>query len=181
MMGRQFAAAIFLVAIPALALAAPPKPAAAPAGAHPQFTTKNFGDWTLRCKQIDTGAAARKACEIAQAIRSVKTKRPVAEVAIGRFNKTDPFRLTAHVPSNIALPSQVKFDYREAHGIDLRWRRCLPIGCYADAPLTDAELKIFHVQTEPGAIEYFTASGRPVKLPISFRGLNDALNALAKE
>lgn len=172
---------------PAMAQAADQKPAApAPSeqkatAAEPQKTTATYGDWELRCLNTSAGVTSSngKVCEIAQTVREGQT--PMAEIAIGRFNKTDPLRLTAHVAPNIALPSVVKFDYREAHGVTLNWRRCAPVGCFADAFLTDDQAKIFHVQTEPGAINFFNAGGQPVKIPVSFKGLSQAMDALAKE
>ncbi len=86
-----------------------------------------------------------------------------------------PYRL------NISLPSVVKFVYREAHGVTLNWRRCAPVGCFADAMLTADQAKIFHIQTEPGAIEFYNAGGQQVKIPVSFKGLTPAMDALAKE
>ena len=187
---RNRAAAVLLaqaLLFPALARAADQTPAAPPpagqkmAVAEPQKTTATYGDWVLRCLNPSAGVVSSngKVCEIAETIR--EGQRPMAEIAIGRFNKTDPLRLTAHVAPNIALPSVVKFDYREAHGITLNWRRCAPVGCFADAFLTDEQAKIFHEQTEPGAIQFFNAGGDPVKVPVSFKGLTQAMDALAKE
>ena len=65
--------------------------------------------------------------------------------------------------------------------LDLPWRRCLPGGCFADALAADDVLKRWRGLTEPGRIVLKSASGREVALPLSFRGLAPALDALAKE
>jgi invasion protein IalB len=174
-----------LLAFPALAQTAAPKPAspasAAPVAAEPQNTSATYGDWMLRCQRVGEGAGARKICEIAESIRDGQTRQPVAEIALAQLNKADRIRLTVHVASNISLPSIAKFTYREAHGVELAWRRCASVGCFADAALTDDQIKIFRVQDEPGGVEFYDADGRPQKFPVSFRGLGQAMDALAKE
>ncbi len=177
MTGRRFAAALFALFLASPAAAQPP----APVPAEPQATSATFGDWTLRCQRAGEGAAAQKLCEIAETIQDAQKRQPIAEIAMSRLNKADPIRVTVHVASNISLPSIVKLSYREAHGVELAWRRCAPVGCFADAALTDAQANIFHIQDEPGAIEFFDAAGRPQKLPMSFRGLGQAMDAMAKE
>jgi invasion protein IalB len=175
--------AVILIAqtllFPALAMAEdqkPPEPESAT-----QQTQTEYGDWVLRCLEVGTEKAPSKVCEIAETVRMAAKQPPIAEIAISRFNKGDPLQLTAHVPANIALPSVVKFDYREAHGITLVWRRCAPAGCFADVQMTQEQADIFHVQTEPGHIEFYDSNGNPVKLAVSFRGLGDAMDALAKQ
>ncbi len=166
--------------LPALARAEDQK-APQPAPAAQQQSQTEYGDWVLRCLNVGTEKAPSKVCEIAETVRMAAKQPPIAEIAISRFNKGDPLQLTAHVPSNISLPSVVKFDYREAHGITLNWRRCAPAGCFADVQMTDDQANIFHVQTEPGSIEFYDSNGNPVKLAVSFRGLGDAMDALAKQ
>ena len=188
MIGRRAAVALFaqILVVPAMAQPADQKPAsppaaAAPAATEPQTTTATYGDWVLRCVHTGDSASTTKICEVAETIRGGQNQAPMAEIALGRFNKVDPLRITAHLPSNISLPSVVKISYREAHGVELNWRRCAPVGCFADAALTDAETNIFQIQTEPGAIEFYNADGHSIRLPMSFKGLGQALDALMKE
>jgi len=188
MIGRRAAIVLFaqIFILPTLAQAEDQKPAAGEAQVNSpqqvnsaQPDSKTFGDWVLRCQPATQGAAG-KICEVTETIRSGPQQAPMAEIALSRFNPTDPIRLTAHVPSNISLPSVVKFSYREAHGIELHWRRCAPIGCFADNALTDEQSAIFRVQTEPGTFEFYDADGHSLKLPVSFKGLGQALDALSK-
>jgi invasion protein IalB len=92
-------------------------------------------------------------------------------------------RVTAHLPINILLPSVVKFasGEKDARPSELPWRRCIPTGCFADAPLSDTQWKALRGQTENGSLEFIDSINRPVKLPISFRGFVQAADALAKE
>jgi invasion protein IalB len=186
MIARRAAALLIAqtLVFPALAQAPAPAPKpAAPVGAEPQTTTATYGDWVLRCQRV--GDTANKICELSLTIQGGQGQQqtPVAEIALGRAGKTDPFRMIAHLPTNISLPSVVKFaaGEKDAHPQEMTWRRCVPAGCFADLTLTDAQWKGLHGQTEPGSVEFTDSAGRAVKFPISFRGLPQAMDALAKE
>ncbi len=187
MTGRRVAALLFAQILAYPAFAADQKPAAAPTpppvSAEPQTTTASYGDWVLRCQRV--GDAAAKICEIGLTVQGGQGQQQttVAEVAIGRAAKADPYRLIMHLPANIALPSLVKFatGEKDARPQEMPWRRCIPSGCFADMTLSDAQLKVLHGQNEPGWVEFVDSAGRAVKFPISFRGLPQAMDALAKE
>jgi len=133
---------------------------AAPAAAQPEFTTAGFGDWLLRCSH--------------------------AQLAIGRAAAGQPLMLTLVVAPNITITTAPKIALPGAAGrassnVDLNWRRCLPGLCFADANASDASLAQMRRQTENGRLDFQTADGRDMQLPISFRGISAALDALARE
>jgi invasion protein IalB len=161
------------------------KPAPAPVSSDPTTTTAAFADWTLRCQRLGEGDKATKICEVVQTTQSGQgqQQQPIAQLAFGRISKTDPWRATAHLPNNISLPSSVKLSLsdKDPKPSELTWRRCAPIGCFADAALSEAQWKALRAQTENGSMEFVDSVGRPVKLPVSFRGFAQASDALAKE
>ncbi len=166
---------------PAGAQAAKPGSAPAPVSADPASTSATFGDWVLRCQRIGDGDKARKICEVAQVIQLPNQPRPVAEVALGRPPGEAALRLTAMLPASVTFPSSVSFALtdRPPHGADLQWRRCLPVACFADAVATDDSVKAWR-GAEAGRLGFKDAGGHDVELPISFRGLAQALDALAR-
>jgi invasion protein IalB len=186
-MFRRLALALILsplVLAPALAQDA--KPAApAPVSSDPTTTTASFGDWTLRCQRLGEGDKAIKVCEIVQTMQATQgqQQQPVAQLAFGRIGKTDPWRITAHLPNNILLPSVVKvaLSDKDPKPLELPWRRCAPVGCFADGALSEVQWKAFRAQSDNGTIEFTDSVNRPVKLPVSFRGFAQAADALAKE
>ncbi len=167
---------------PAPAPTPAPTPAAAPpVPAAPQQTTASFADWTLRCNRVGP-APGTQFCEIGQGIQ--RDDRPVAQMAIGRPTKDQPMRLTVLVPNNVSFAAPVLLaPPREGDGasLELPWRRCLPGGCTADAPLNDEALRRMRGWTEPARVVFPDAAGRPTALPFSPRGLPQALDALMKE
>jgi invasion protein IalB len=63
---------------------------------------------------------------------------------------------------------------------ELQWRRCLSGGCYAETAATDDMIKAWRGSAEPGRIAFKDAAGRDLAIPVSFRGLAQALDALPK-
>jgi invasion protein IalB len=154
----------------------PPVPSA------PERTTASFGDWVLRCEGT-TITPAHRVCEVAQAMTVQGQTAPIAQVAIGKQAPNEPRRLTIVLPTNIAFATKpaVAIAKQGAAPTELTWQRCVPGGCFASASISDAELATLGAQTEPGKILFKDATDRDVALPLSFRGLTQALAALAKE
>ena len=140
--------------------------------AEPQSTTATFGDWVMRCNRImEASGQAQRACEVAQTIIIQGQQAPVAEVAIGRIKKADPLRITIVLPVNVTFPSAPKvfFEAKDAEGLELAWKRCLPNGCFADATPKDEIVRLWRGSKTPGRIETKDAYGRNVVVTISFR------------
>lgn len=167
--------------------AANPAPAAAPAAqpipTEPSNTTASFGDWTLRCQRLADGSKAARVCEVAQVLQAQGQAAPIAQIAMGRLSAGEPLRVTAVMPLSVSFPSsvQIAMGDKEPKPVDLPWRRCLPSGCFADVAPGDDVLKQWRKASEPGRILFKDAAGRELALPLSGRGLDQALEALAKE
>ncbi|HRI90508.1 MAG TPA: invasion associated locus B family protein [Accumulibacter sp.] len=163
--------------------AATPPAAAAAVSQVPERTTATFGDWTLRCERPATPVNAQRVCEIAQAIQVQGQQGPVAQLAIGRVQKSDPLKLTIVLPNNVTLTAAPKIAAEDKDGqlVDAVWQRCVPGGCFADVALRDDMLRRLRARIEPGRIEFRDAAGQQLRLPFSNRGLAQALDALAKE
>jgi invasion protein IalB len=176
--------ALFVAAgLPAAAQTAAPTPAAPaqPVPADPQVTTATYGDWVLRCTRAGEGATAQRLCEVVQTLQAQGQQGVVAQIALGRIGPKDPLRLTVLVPVNVVLPGAVRLgtDEKDSAAQDLAWRRCMPMGCFADADPKDDTVKRWRGQTA-GVIVYKDASGRDVVLPMSMRGLAQALDSLPR-
>jgi invasion protein IalB len=65
--------------------------------------------------------------------------------------------------------------------IELTWQRCIPGGCIASATVADDVMARLGARTEPGGIAFKDAAEHDVAIPLSLRGLTQALAALAKE
>ena len=157
-------------------------PAPVPVPAEPQATTAAFGDWLVRCGRDGEGATVRRICEVAQTIQVQGQQGPLAQIAIGRVNRADPLRITIVLPTNVSFPSTVSIGTEPDKNIaDLAWRRCVPGACIADVELQIPVLQQLRGRADTGRMTFKDASGRDIVLPLSLRGLAQALDALAKE
>ncbi|UHC20201.1 invasion associated locus B family protein (plasmid) [Methylobacterium currus] len=184
--GRILALAAILLAGSAAAQT-PPKPGAAPSPtpSEPGLTTASYGDWVLRCQRFEGDKPARL-CEVSQAMQIQGQNAPIAQVAIGRPADETGLRVTVLLPVSVSFPSSVRVsgtdkDGKEAGVLDLTWRRCQPGGCLADGPAKDDALKRWRDGVEAGRLAFKDAAGRDLGIPVSFRGLGQALDALARE
>jgi invasion protein IalB len=181
-MGTASAAAQPAAPKPASQPAPAATPAVQPISAEPSSTTASFGDWVLRCQRVE-GAKASRVCEVALILQSQGQQAPIAQIAIGRAAAAEPLRVTAAMPVSVTFPSavQIAIGEKDAKPLELGWRRCIPSGCFADAPLGDDVVKQWRKASEAGRIVFRDAAGRDLALPLSVRGLDQAIEALAKE
>lgn len=151
--------------------------------AEPSSTLAIFGDWMLRCQRLGNGTNTQRVCEVAQQIGAQGEQTLVGQLAIGRLNKADSLRLSVSLPVNVTLsnPPIFSIDGGVSEPLDLGWRKCLPGGCIADAPLKDDVLRRWKTEAAAGRIIWTDAAGRNLAVGISFRGLTQALDALSKE
>ncbi len=157
-----------------------PRPAAVPS--EPSVTTASFGDWTLRCQRIE-GSRAQRVCEVAQVLQAQGATGLRWRRSRSAALRRRPLRVTAVMPVSVSFPSsvQIALGEKDAQPLDLPWRRCLPTGCFADAVLPDEAAKLWRKANEAGRIVFRDAAGRDLVLPLSTRGLDPALDALARE
>jgi invasion protein IalB len=189
MPGAAMAQQRFSVPAQATQSPAPTAPTSAPASVpapvptEPQSTVASFGDWVLRCARQGEGNQSTRICEVAQTIQVQGQQGPLAQIAFGRVQRADPLKLTMILPNNVSFPSTVRvsMDEKDTQPLDLAWRRCVPGACIAEADPAAPVIQRFRARTEPARLTFKDAAGRDFVLPISFRGLAQALDALARE
>jgi invasion protein IalB len=147
---------------------------------EPSVTTATYSDWTLRCvrdKDLKTSL-----CEVTQTLQMQGQTAPVAQIAVGRPAQKAPLRLTIILPINVAFDKgpQMQVEEQPAQAASLGWRRCANFGCVADVEVKAETLNAWRVAAKPGQIMFRNAGNQDVALPFSFRGLAQALDAMAK-
>jgi invasion protein IalB len=154
-------------------------PAAAPAAEAPRL----FGDWQLRCLAAGAPQQARRSCEILQSVLVKDKSATIAEIAFGKPDANDAMAMTIVVPVNVAFQAvpRVTMSDADPQPLDLAWRRCAPAGCFASAALAEQTLARWRSYDGMGRIAFKSAAGQDAVLPVSFRGLGQALDALARE
>lgn len=172
------------------AIAQTPPPSQAPAATGQQPAAQNlvtktqqFGDWVLTCRKVDATAQASQNCELTQTVTINGQKEPFAQMAIGKPRADMPIQLTVVVPQNVSFPSSVRVivDEKDKSPTDLAWARCLPVGCFANTAFKDDTQKKWAAIETQGRVIFKAGNGQDIAMPISFKGLKGALEALAKE
>jgi invasion protein IalB len=137
----------------------------------------------LRCQRLGDGSETLHVCEVAQQIHAQDQQNPLAELAIGRLKKSDPLVLTVVLPVNVTFSNPPSFllDGKDSETLDLGWRKCLPGGCFADAPLKDDVLQRWKALSSNGRLAWKDAAGRNFTIGVSPNGLAQALDAFSKE
>ncbi len=157
----------------------PAAPAPAPAQAAPQRTTATFDDWTLRCET--QGTPPVKNCELVQAVTAQGQSQPITQMVIGRATPKDPLKVVFQLPLNVWIATGVSLTFdAKAASIPAAFRWCTPAGCFADFDLNADQTKRLRAATAQGRFTFKDASQRDVNIPVSFKGLSAALDALAK-
>jgi invasion protein IalB len=170
---------------PSAPQAAPPQPStdSGPVSSQPQATTASFGDWVMRCRRIDNTPGSATSCEVAQTLH-VQGQGPIAEIAFGIPPGKDSsagMRVVVVLPNNVTFAGPVLMSIDEKDKpIELTYRRCLPTGCFADTDARDDILARWRAQAGRGRLAFKDGANRDIVLPFSFRGLAQALDAMAK-
>jgi invasion protein IalB len=160
----------------------------------PQATApQTFGDWTLRCGV--SAASGERACEVDAAVTQPGQSQPIAQMAFGRpvnppgsappATGAEPVpgttRLVVIVPANITIAPGVNV---VANPIDpyltLPFKSCMQAACFAEIELSDEQMKAFRNRTTPGQLMFADPGNKPVMVEFSYKGLDEALDSLAK-
>ena len=167
---------------------APATPATAPAPG-PDRTSAAYGDWTLRCEVArPQGQPPVRTCEVALTFRDQRAQA-VAQLVMGRTRRTEPLRMILQVPLEIRTdqPAKVMADPAAPadQALDLPFRMCSAArgGCFAEAQLLGDEglQRLLARGDSPGRVTFRDSAGREIQLPLSLRGLTQALDALVRE
>jgi invasion protein IalB len=159
-----------------------PAPPAKNAVVDQNAKTPTYGDWQIHCS-TPTQPKAQRSCEAVQQVFAKNQAQPFAQIAFGKPASNEPLLVTVVLPVNVVFSNNVKIFNAEndAHPADLSWRRCVPVGCFANFALNEETLKRWKASDTSGKITFKNAAGQEIAIPISFKGLGQALDAMAKQ
>jgi Invasion associated locus B (IalB) protein len=90
-------------------------------------------------------------------------------------------RVVVVLPNNVTFAGPVLMSIDEKDKpVELTYRLCLPAGCFADTDARGDILAKWRTQAGRGRLALKDGASRDIVLPFSFRGLAQALDALAK-
>lgn len=156
------------------------------ASAQADVTTASFGDWQVVCRMTDAGGGGQpgsRTCEVLQSVMLQGQTTPFAQLGFGRMKPGEPLIFTVVVPVSVSFPSQVSvaLDEEDNQPLKADWTRCLPNGCFASAAMSNEILNHWRTSDSGGQLTFQSGAPQDLRLPISFKGLARALDALGKE
>lgn len=150
-------------------------------GKAPQQTTATYDDWVVQC-QTQSGTPPEKLCEMAQVTQVQGKNIPFSRVIIVRPTKGQPIKLIVQVPVNASFSANVRIQTSTSDsGLAAPFARCAPVGCFADFEIKENILKKLRAASGAGKLSFADAGGHDVAVPLSFKGFDNAFDALAKD
>lgn len=143
---------------------------------RPDRTTAAYGDWVLRCERSDIG---ERGCEVAQTVLDAQSQ-PIAQLIARRGAQPSQITLSVQVAANATVSEPARMAAGEQPARTLPFRRCMPRGCFAEMTQAQGELVSLAAAAETAKLEYRSADGNAVSVPISLRGLAASLEALGR-
>lgn len=146
------------------------------AAAAPETPKSNVhGDWVVQC----TKAADVPPCEIAQAATSKSTGEQIMRIAFAYRGSGERYAVQIRLPLGIRLsqPPLLRLDETtdlEGYG----FTRCDAGGCYIERLLGTPEIATLRA-AKTGVLAVLGSDGKPMVLPLSFNGFDEALDASA--
>jgi invasion protein IalB len=147
----------------------------------PQRTTAAYADWIVQC-ETNAGPPAQKLCEMGQTTQVQGKNLPFSRVAVGHPEKGRATKLVVLVPVNASFATNVRVQTADNDpGLAAPFARCVPNGCVAEFELKDDVLKRLRAASGVGKVSFADAGGHQIDIPLSFKGFNQAFEALSKE
>ncbi len=89
--------------------------------------------------------------------------------------------LTAVLPNNVGFPSLVRLlvEENDPEPLELAWTRCIPGACVAQIEVSASALERLTGRDSGGQLGFKDSNANDVVLPISLRGLAQAIDALS--
>ncbi|GEM_PF-5662904 len=146
----------------------------------PGLQAETFGDWAVVCGRA---SADRRdsVCEITTMITAAGQTAPFARLALLPQSKRKPARLIAILPVAVSIAPGVNFTLDSAKpGINLIYKFCAVAACFAEAEIAEEQMTIFQNRLPTGRLAFSDPNGNKIEVDVSFRGFDQALNALLK-
>ncbi len=107
---------------------------------------------------------------------------PAADKPLAAATDAGTTRLVVLVPVNVTIAPGIDFiaDAAKPH-MNIPLKTCIPAACLGQIELTDAQMQAFRNLPAPGQLTFTDPGGRPVTVAVSFKGLDQALDSLAKQ
>jgi invasion protein IalB len=164
----------------AAAVALLPAGLSAQEASSPERIVEGFGGWEMRCQRLDPAdAASALACEVTQETLVQNSPQPITRIAVGRPAPGAPLTAVVQLPLGLWLPAGATLEMGGSVN-ELALLRCLPQGCIAELPLSEAMIAALSDESlTESALVFEMQPGSPARVPVVHQGFAAALAAMA--
>ena len=130
-----------------------------------------YQDWRLACP---TMSQTDGSCEMQQDVLDAKTHSELARLSI--FELKGDTTMLVTVPYNVLLEPGLALSFGTAKPMVYQYETCNGVGCVVRLKVDDA-LRALLGGTDQARVLFAGLDGKPVGLPFSTKGFNDATSA----
>jgi len=106
----------------------------------------------------------------------------VSVIAIGATNKNAQTKVVFQVAVNVWVAGGVTLAGGAGQtAISSNFTRCIPTGCFAETEIGQDVIQKLRTMKDQGTLRFEDANQKPVAIPVSFKGFNQAYEALLKQ
>ena len=143
-----------------------------------QSTTATYDDWVVRCDKSSQGAL----CEMTQTAQLKERNQVVSAIAIGAPKENGPAKVAFQVAVNVWLPSGITLASGDGQtAVASNFTRCVSNGCFAETEISQNVLQKLRAMKDQGSLRFKDATQKDVTIPVSFKGFNQAYDAMSKQ
>lgn len=138
--------------------------------------------WAVRCNQVKKSEDEESVefCQIAQRLNEQESGKRFAEFLIGYPEETKgEARGIVILPLGVLLKPGVKMQIDDGKLYQFDYRYCTDIGCVSVIRLSDATIEEMK-KGNKAAIQFISAKGLQINLPITLKGFTKAITDLPK-
>lgn len=140
---------------------------------------QQFGDWAASCKE---NKDKKNICHLFQALEATDdSKRKIASFKVGYFG-SDSLKIIEILPFGVNLQAGsaiISDDQNERLLAKGQFVTCHEYGCVAHAELTEPDLEVI-LNAKNNHIRIMSMEGKLINIPISNKGLAEAIKSLKK-
>lgn len=137
------------------------------------LSTITIDDWVVECLDPPIEVVS---CQVSHTVLFGPESAPVFVAAISGSGPGTPLRAIFALPLNIRLKEGLVIS-DETRAVTFQFDRCALDGCYVET-LMGAELLELMTTSTSGFARVIRDSGENFQIPFSFKGFNDALDAM---
>lgn len=132
---------------------------------------KIFGDWRVRCNSA-TGAPAK--CQMFQNVVVKDSGQPILQAVVGYIDEVETPVGVITLPLGIYLPPGLTMQVDKGQTYELAFEVCGRKGCRVRFSIDDTLLGTLK-RGNAAEIAFFSASRKPIRVPVSLKGFTAAL------